>query len=492
MGDLNLVISIESGLLTGGVVRGGEVLISSAAPLEEERTAEGEGVSSVGEGGNLDINSFERALQVLLGDLRGGGYSAFNKIAIGLPLSFVHLRTLELPFTDIKKVHEVMALEIGEVFTVPLSELVLGAKIIGSSGGGSGGSSGGGEGASKRTLVAAADKERLRAIIEAMGRAGIEPQWAGVTPLVLSNLIKGDTAEGGGVSSAEASGALCALVGGGYISVTDPETGDDILYGVFNKDEEGERNIKTLLASLAADGLGVDRFISTPECGEYLGGIIDRAVETLSVSDRDASLKGLGLEIEKRFRSTVNLRRGDLAYAKSFEGFKRASILTATLLSVFVLLWGVYMATSYSSLKGTLTVLEGRLKDGYEEVFPGERGVRAPLYQLESRLANLEKTGGALGGSADVLRVMKELTTSVKSLNGAGISIYQLDIEGGRFTAKGEGESFNNASDLKGALAGNPSFSMVAISDVKKKGAKGVTFSIAGRVEGRSLSLFRP
>jgi type II secretory pathway component PulL len=119
----------------------------------------------------------------------GGGYSvsggnAFKKdeeTFLSLPLSLLNFRIIEMPFSDRKRVRELLPFEIDGLILGGSGSVVFDAYILGESGGKS------------RVLVIYLMKEKLRAVLEGLKSAGLDPRV--VTSLELADAVSTATGE---------------------------------------------------------------------------------------------------------------------------------------------------------------------------------------------------------------------------------------------------------------------------------------------------------
>jgi len=196
------------------------------------------------------------------------------------------------------------------------------------------------------------------------------------------------------------------------------------------------------------------------------GGVAPEAAEVLALS----------MLLDKGLSGTiVNFRRGEFEYTKDKAAFRKRLRLTAALCASLLVLAGADFYVRYRGLTSELEAYRQSLRASYQELFPGEKNVADPVYQLEAKLKAVEKEAAALGSGGRSLDVLKSVAVAVP--DGMGVKIDEFSIADGRITAKGEAQTFNGANSVKESLQ-KAGFTDVAMGETRAKPGGRTSFSI--------------
>ncbi len=101
-----------------------------------------------------------------------------DRVVVSLPAHLISLRTLTLPFNDVRKLEKLVPFEIEALLPYPLDEVVVDYEVIDATGG------------KMNLLAAAAPRGLVKNYLEQLARAGIDPEAVGLDGLALMNLAR--------------------------------------------------------------------------------------------------------------------------------------------------------------------------------------------------------------------------------------------------------------------------------------------------------------
>lgn len=436
MGKKNLVIDISKETVRAGVFLQGR--LEPVAIHSQAVTPEG---------------GLKHALSLLLGPFAGKkGVKGFDKIAVGIPSEDLLIRIVELPFEDRKKILEALPFELAGLLHVEVEGVVADAVALGEN----------------KVMAVAIEKRVIREYLDILSALGIDPVWMGpglfALPVLMNELFGREGCK--------------ALLSPGVFAVV-KEGMPRLLKHVKRLD-----NVGLAVAFLDAEGVAVDEmhfsgWENEKEALEEMfhgarmaplelpGAITPEAAETLALS----------MLLEKGLAHTIiNFRRGEFEYTKDRAAFRRRLKLTAALCASLLLLITGDLYVRYMGLTSELEAYREALRSSYAELFPSEKSVSDPVYQLEAKLKAIEKESVALGASRRSLDVMKSVAESVPE--GMGVRIEEFEMAGGRITAKGEAANFNAANALKESLQKAGAFKDVTIGETRAKPGNKTSFII--------------
>lgn len=395
---------------------------------------------------------FRQALSALLGPLTGRrGFKGFDKVAVGIPPEDLSIRIVELPFEDRKKIIEALPFELAGLLHLEVDEVVADAVQLGEN----------------KVMAVAVEKRVIREYLEALSALGLDPVWMGpglfAMPVLMNELFGRE-----GCRALLSPGIFAVVQDGMPRLLKHAKRLDNVGLGVaFLEAEEisveevhfsGWDNDKEALEEMFRGARLVP--LDLP------GGIAPEAAEALALS----------MLLDKGLAGTiVNFRRGEFEYTKERDAFRRKLRLTAALCASLLVLAGADFYVRYRGLTIELEAYRQSLRASYQELFPGERNVTDPVYQLEAKLKAVEKEAASLGSGGRSLDVLKSVAVAVP--DGLGVKIDEFSMANGRITAKGEAQTFNGANSVKESLQ-KAGFTDVAMGETRAKPGGRTSFSI--------------
>jgi len=284
-----------------------------------------------------------------------------DSAAVALPGSMAATHLLTLPFTDTKRIEQVLPAEVEGVIPFDLSEVVWDWTVLGQSNGKS------------DVLVGVVRKAALREHLDLLAAAGIDPRVVTLAPLALAalgerNLI---TPEGAppmtaALLDAGPDGASLALLDSGRpVLARALATGNAQTWAAAATDPEARARLLSTLArdlkiSLRARKmvpqklLLAGRLAALPDVAERLAAEMQLPTEPIALPNggpEDAL--SLGLALRAQFpRGRINFRKGEFGFTKDLSHVRGKLIrfgAAAAILLVFGLVLGIARLSSLRS-----------------------------------------------------------------------------------------------------------------------------------------------
>lgn len=249
--------------------------------------------------------------------------SAEDSVAVALPGSLVATHLVTLPFTDPKRIEQVLPAEVESAIPFDLAEVVWDYAILGQAAG------------KTEVLVGIVKKSVLKEHLEALAAAGVEPRVVTLAPLALAALgergmLGGDGALNVAMLDAGPDRADFVLLDQGRPVLARALAGANAQAWEAARTDEGARArlLATLLRDLKislrtrkttpAKLLLAGAIASLPGAAERLGAELQLPVDSVAPPAGDsASALALGLAMRAQSpRGRVNFRRGEFAFTK--------------------------------------------------------------------------------------------------------------------------------------------------------------------------------
>lgn len=417
-----LIIDIGNSSLRAGVCQGGDLerMDIFTSPL-------GEGLKA--------------ALLSLLDEIRSKGIKIPSTSVAGLPLAAVSMRVINLPFSDKKKLDEVIAFEAGDIFLKSVEDLVIGTLPL----------------SDGRVLVASIEKGVLKGYLDILKEFDIDPVWAGVSLFSKASLLR-RLYDGQDEAALLDSDSLVVIKG------QQPR---------FFKEIRSAQDLRLALSALSEDGVNVRRFYAEQGSMDALSPL---GIEAVPVKEFQggAGVCALASGFMDGFKEAINFRRGEFADTKEIESAKKGLKVTAALIATLCIFWGAYSYLKYKALKASLVQGTSKMEQDYRGIFQGEQRVVDALSQLEVKLKNIKEEKRVMKAGVDVLEAMRGLSEAA----GDTVRLYRLQMQPGRITASGESASFEAANNFRDSLSRLPYFKDITLTDLKARPSAGVSFSI--------------
>ena len=394
----------------------------------------------------------KQALSALLGPLAGKrGFKGFDKVAVGIPPEDLSIRIVDLPFEDRKKINEALPFELAGLLHVEVDDVVADAVQLGEN----------------KVMAVAVEKRVIRGYLEALSALGLDPGWMGpglfAMPVLMNELFGRE-----GCRALLSPGIFAVVQDGMPRLLKHAKRLDNVGLGVAFLDAEGISVDEVHFSGWDNDREALEEMFRGARLVplDLPGGIAPEASEALALS----------MLLDKGLAGTiVNFRRGEFEYTKDKAAFRKRLRLTAALCASLLVLAGADSYVRYRGLTSEIEAYRQSLRASYQELFPGEKNVADPVYQLEAKLKAVEKEAAALGSGGRSLDVLKSVAVAVP--DGMGVKIDEFSIADGRIPAKGEAQTFNGANSVKESLQ-KAGFTDVAMGETRAKPGGRTSFSI--------------
>jgi len=380
--------------------------------------------------------------------LKGSSLAAGeHRVILALPPATLFMRELELPITDRAKVRELLPLELKGETALDADGLVFDALPL----------PGG------KFLAVWGRVKELSEHIELLKEAGLEPEMV-TASLFHWNKLAPPT----GTVAVSDGEAVAAYLDGApfYFRALPPGSGEAEL-------------ARTVAALEVARGVKVERVIShasDAQQGESFrqssSGLLEAFADDAHAAHDLAGAYAVAAAVADG--SSINLRRGAIAYTAGTEKLYQKLRVTMILAAVLVLLVFAESGVRYYLVQRDLASLNHSISGIYKEIFPGRKKAVDEVSELRSEIKRLE---GAKT-SSNLLKLLKDLAEA-KGEDVAGI--YETEVTGSEVRLKGDAKSFQAANDFKAATAAI--LDGAEVSETKSRPDGSVTFTLTGTVK---------
>lgn len=399
-----------------------------------------------------DDHSFTPAMKAALESVRKWSDEKGLKpvrVLAGVSATSLSVRILPIPFEDRKKMAEVLPFELGGLLHINVDEAVIDGMNL----------------APGKALAVALEKAYLRDYLAALKDLDLDPFWAGVPVLSVPALLRED---GEGTK---------AFVNRDSLVVA--EKGRLKFFKPFKRLE----GVRLASAYLEAESMKIDEAFVADWAVESVAEMLPwtGTVKGIDLPGRypaeGAAILALSLALKNgAIDETINLRKGEFEYTKE-KTAARKRLKTASAAVIFLaLLLVADIYIKYLGASKELSSYNDTMRASYLELFPADRNVVDPLYQLEAKMKALRNEAAVLGGGRSVLDIMNTLARSGGELK---VRFSELSVTREKVIAKGEAPSFEAANSFSERLAPGPLFSEARVSDVKAGPGGGAVFSIS-------------
>jgi general secretion pathway protein L len=373
------------------------------------------------------------------------------------------MREIELPIADLRKVREVLPMELKGETAVDSEELVFDALPLH-------------EG---KFLAIWGKQEKIAENIRIMTNQGVEPEIVTAALFYWHTLLP-DTERTGPV----------ALTDGESVAVYD--NGTPVYFRSLGRGEMVAEVTRTLAALEIAKGINVGKvFLHGNAARQALSGdleatpagivfttlpITGKLAETFS-TDSAAALDLAGsyaLASVCGREELVNFRKGGLAYTAGLAKIRKKLRLTLYLAAAVVFLLFSEVGLRYYLVTRDLNSLNKSVSSIYRDVFPSRKKSVDEVAELRSEIKRL--SGSAMGRS--ILPTLKKLA----ELKGDSIAgFYETEIEGGKVRVKGDANSVQAVNDFRTRAAA--AFTGAEVGEVKSRSDGSVSFVLTATVK---------
>ncbi len=433
-----------------------------------------------------------------------------------LPGNQISTRIISLPFTEEKKIDQVVGFEVEGDLPFALEELVVDYHILQK------------KENESRILVAAVKKELFKSYLGILAAAGIDPRIVDIDSLALFNLYQMLSEEEKErclslIDLGAAKTSICIFSGGQVFFIrTIPLAGDAITEAIqkefgfsYTQAEElklrseelsqgekkkisqtikgaldpllqeiwqtfyhsGEMSIKRVEKAFICGG--TSRLPNLPEyLAERLGievtklnilkEIPHRLRKTSELDSISPQALALGLrEVGGVEVSRVNFRKGEFSFRKAIKEIQGKLIFAGIITLVILLLVFFSFFSRYFQLNSQYQDLRREVKAIFAETFPDERKIVDPVRQMQSKLKEMKKKIGYNSESnGPILDILQEICDRVPQEITVDIEDLLIDFE--QIRIKGKTESIEAVDKIKNGLMKNERFKKVEVKDTRR------------------------
>ncbi len=453
-------------------------------------------------------------LSLLLEQLRGKKISACTT---GVSLSCLSLRNLSLPFSDEKKIQQILPFELEEQLLLPVDEQIITTVLTGTDEGETG------------LLAAAMEKDRLGRYIETFRSCGLEPERICPSTYALTDRFCRTGGHGNDtflLLHCDLCSVKAALVyhgetvflrclfypdtvftdalffrneQDGTIGITDPEAADNAVNGLCESVQRGidyfcfqnGKDIQPDYFMLTGPMQLCEHFREKLEAGLALSGrqgdlVLDCNIPvSSSVGHWQPALYdnalALALLAGRGNATAVNFRTGEFAPPHQFFRSKRQIMIAGlTTVSLLLLIFS-YLFIDYRRLQSDYEGLNAKMEQIFTESFPGVKPGQDSLLHMRSLLKSMD-TSTASGTSifTEEKRILVLLVDiSDRISEDINLQVARLIIDQNSVRIKGTTNAFNNVNKMQDVLSSSERYAEVNIvSATKGKGKEGILFEL--------------
>jgi len=399
---------------------------------------------------------------------------AHSDCIAGLPDGLVSYRNLTLPFTEERKIRQVLPFELEASLPFPVDQAVMDFYRVHTA-------------EQTRLLAGVVHGDQLGEILAALAAAGLAPEALGAGGFAVARCL---------VERAGADDHLLLIdVGAGQGQVTALMAGKIHLIYPFSTGEgvsAGDVGSHVGRALAALEGLSPEDFrparaLLTGACSAGTALQAEIAAELgIPVAPLDLGQKVAGLLPEAagedwqacRFdralalalagtggRAVLNFRRGAFAPRRKWAEHRTTLMRLGALALVVLLLGAANLGLEVYRLNQRRSALDAEITDIFRSTFPEVTRIVDPLQQMRVKLTDLKKTLFLPGDGTDIPRnidILYALSTLIPA--ETDIELTQLLIGPDSVLLSGSTDNFNTVDDIKNRLEGQAGFKGVTIS----------------------------
>jgi general secretion pathway protein L len=410
-----------------------------------------------------------------------------DRVVAACPGNLVSSRTLSLPFTQAKKIEQVLPFEIEPLIPFELDQVILSYHPVSR------------QNDSSRILAAALLKEDFRHLMERLRAIGVDPhqvEWDGMAlfnysqillsppqgPFLLLNMqsrlttlcfIKGNAP------------SMIRSIRGGAFDFQEPSSWNEDHFWIKEllktlqvfKNETGERIQSLLVCGEGSRMDGFQKWISEKEGlvlfewdlapekmkigpGVFLGETsIDPAyIPAAGLALKETSLRG-GL-------SQINFRKEEFAHTEIEKGKKGVRRTAAVFFLILLVLALTDLGIRLMDKKNHYETLSLQLQEEYRGLLGGAGPILNEVDQTRGEIARLKKKELFFSlKEATPLSVLKELTVQIPK--EVKIDVNELSVDFDKVRLEGETGSFESLDQIKESLGKIKLFREITVVDAK-------------------------
>ena len=392
---------------------------------------------------------------------------------------FFTYRNITLPFSDRKKIEQILPFELESRSAVDVDDLIFDFNI--------------GQRRAEGTdvIVAMIQKEVLSKHLEVLVQAGVDPEKIGISGFALTAVLPPESTSESVVLDFAGGWATLFLKVGGVVCLVrsipapspDPESLQSFLFNVrqtFFYFKDGGLNVQDfdlyLSGALPAHSelipsmaklFQADRIhnltcstmpfvkIDSSVRDDFQPGIMDRLLADV--------LKG------KKAWGDFNFRKEEFKPRKSAEYKIRLAAKLSVPLLALILFVSAYLFYGYGQLKEKQRELDLQIRGVFSETLPEITRVVNPLHQMQIIINDMQKTfrpGGKGSGSHSIVTLLTELSARIPERYS--FKVVKMVVEKETIRLKAETGDFNIVDSIKKELGKSALFSEVVIASANQ------------------------
>ncbi|HZR10985.1 MAG TPA: hypothetical protein VFA79_20520 [Myxococcales bacterium] len=405
-----------------------------------------------------------------------------DSVAVALPGALVATHLITLPFSDPRRIEQVLPAEVEGAIPFDPGEVVWDSAILGQVSG------------KTEVLVGVVKKSDLREHLETLAAAGIEPRVVTLAPLALAAL--GERGLIGAEGAAPATAALLdagpdradlTLLDGGRpvmaraLAAANSQAWDEAAVDATARTRLLATLVRDLKISLRARKASPERLLlagalaSLPEAAAQLEAETQLPTEPVTLPTGDAaSALALGLALRAQLpRGRVNFRKGEFAFTKDLSQLRGRLLRLAGAAAILVVLGFVLGIARLSSLHRQAAAYDEAVCAATRRILGNcltdYRQAVAQLSGGRSRAAGIPRVSGA--------DVLAELVAHMP--DGSLPLLEDVEVTTTAVRVKGTADSFGKVDEIVAALRKDKCFGEIKQPRTEKarEGTK-VTFSL--------------
>ena len=445
---------------------------------------------------------FEEPLQPGEADLEGALSRILAKagkpdiVTSAIGSDFVVRRLLELPFNDLRKLHQVVPFALEEHLPFPVDDAVVAFTRVGS------------EGESTRVIAALARRNDLKNHLDLLGKVGIDPRTVTLSELAIARLLaRSQTAAAKAHLLMDIEPTTTSMV------LLDADGAPRAIRSVqagIAADEDGPQAEahansilgiarQTLLAH-AAEVDGLDVILAGSAAGIPL--LREELSEALSLSVRDAAefdysflLNGmrpdmsryaaciamLMNELPSKPAELLNFRQGEFAFRGRIRGdlsaFRTTGIIAAGAIALGLLHFSLGVGTQLYRLHDLNRRIAAMTVPAFGPHPPAE-----PVAALRAGIIKMSKRLALIGGNSAKDSPLDALLAASRDIpKRFPIEMQDVSVDDSGLRLSGEADSFTTVDQMKKSLQQDPYFGAIEVNHAKAATDGKVEFQVEAK-----------
>lgn len=383
--------------------------------------------------------------------------------ALSLPSDLFFYRNLSVPFSETKKILQMLPYELESLIALPVEDLLIDFSKLPATG----------PDGETRLIAAGIETARLKEIIECIEACGINPDMVFPVGYAQSVWIKGKLPPREKQIFVDMDGENCTLylLLAGDISLIRafpiPAAQPTSAIYLWNQVQQSIAGFESLFEMNASPELiTINTPLDEKFCRqlETVSGITveplrleppencgfpDENDESCPPANAHNGMLANALFLFEGFRG-INFRKGPLASKNRIFEYRDRIIRTAIIAAVLFLFWFVGALTDIHLTQKKVNRLQAEILEIYRTHFPDSRNTEFPVYQLQSEIDALKNASMVSGDAGSQLRCIDLLGDISRSIpDSIDVDFSKLQLSGGEISIQGTTSSFNLVTDIK-------------------------------------------